>query len=130
MNSREPAEQRTENNTPNQGETDQELNFHGILPESRCHNRTLTCTERYHLDMDAREQSSLIHFLAKEWKDCSRELMAYQYLAHTLEQAGVVGVQGILNQARNSQEFFRVWISSSHRLTQCFRPPIQITPRG
>ncbi len=44
--------------------------------------------------MDAREQSSLIHFLAKEWKDCSRELMAYQYLAHTLEQVSVLEYKG------------------------------------
>jgi uncharacterized protein with von Willebrand factor type A (vWA) domain len=54
--------------------------------------------------MDQQEQRSLIHFLAKQWKECSRELMAYQYLARRLEQAGSVEVQKLLDQARHSPE--------------------------
>jgi hypothetical protein len=54
--------------------------------------------------MNQREQRSLIHFLAKEWKECYRELMAYQYLAHALELAGVLGVKERLDQARKSPE--------------------------
>jgi hypothetical protein len=54
--------------------------------------------------MDASEQRSLIHFLAKEMKAYNRELMAYQLFAHMLKQAGVVGVEEILEKARQSPE--------------------------
>jgi hypothetical protein len=52
--------------------------------------------------VDANEQKDFIHFLAKELKIYSRELMAYQLFAHLLKQAGIAGVDEILNQARQS----------------------------
>ena len=52
--------------------------------------------------MDEREQTSFIHFLARELKAYSRELMAYQLLIHLLKQAGYSGVDEILDQARKS----------------------------
>jgi hypothetical protein len=54
--------------------------------------------------MDAQEQRSFIRFLAKEWKESCRELMAYQFLAHVLEQAGVARVRELLDQARKSPQ--------------------------
>lgn len=54
--------------------------------------------------MDEREQRSFIHFLVRELKAYTRELMAYQLLAHTLKEAGVLGVQELLDQARQSPE--------------------------
>jgi hypothetical protein len=52
--------------------------------------------------MDASEQRSFIHFLAKELKTYSRELMVYQLFAYLLKEAGYVGVDEILNQARKA----------------------------
>ena len=52
--------------------------------------------------MDEGEQRSFIRFLAKQVKDCSRELMAYELFAHMLKQSGYTGIDEILNQARES----------------------------
>lgn len=52
--------------------------------------------------MDEIDQRQFIHFLAKQLKECGRELMAYQLFAHLLKKNGVLGVEEILNQSRNS----------------------------
>jgi uncharacterized protein with von Willebrand factor type A (vWA) domain len=54
--------------------------------------------------MDAIEQKDFIRFLAKELKNHAREVMTYQLFAHLLKQAGYVGVDEILDQARKSPE--------------------------
>ena len=52
--------------------------------------------------MDEREQRKFIRFLAKELKTHSRELMVYQLFAHLLKKTGFVGVDELLDQARNA----------------------------
>lgn len=52
--------------------------------------------------MDSREQRSFIRFLAGELKSHSRELAAYRAFAHLLKQAGVSGVDQLLETARHS----------------------------
>jgi hypothetical protein len=54
--------------------------------------------------MDASQQRSFIRFLAKELKTYNREVMVYQLFAHMLKQAGVVGVDEVLEEARYSPE--------------------------
>jgi len=54
--------------------------------------------------MNDSEQRGLIHFLARELKAYSRELMAYQLLAHMLKEAGVQRVEEVLEKARHSPE--------------------------
>jgi hypothetical protein len=52
--------------------------------------------------MNEQEQRDFIHFLAREMKAYSRELMVYQLLAHLLKHAGVSEVDALLEEARKS----------------------------
>lgn len=53
--------------------------------------------------MDESEQRQFIGFLAKELKDCARELMTYQLFVHLLKQsAAFSGIEELLEAARKS----------------------------
>jgi hypothetical protein len=52
--------------------------------------------------VDEREQRQFIRFLAKQWKDSSRELMVYQLFVHTLKQGPLPGAEEFLDAARRS----------------------------
>ncbi|HEX4068402.1 MAG TPA: hypothetical protein VHZ09_20450 [Acidobacteriaceae bacterium] len=73
--------------------------------------------------MDEKEQRSLIHFLAKELKAYSHELMVYQLLAHMLKQAGVPGVAEILEKARQSPELQERMDKTFAGLDEILPPP-------
>jgi hypothetical protein len=53
-------------------------------------------------EVDAKEQASFIRFLARQLKETTHELMAYQLFAYQLKQAGYSGIDEILGQARKS----------------------------
>jgi hypothetical protein len=52
--------------------------------------------------VDVLEQRDLIRYLAGELKKYTRELMAYQLFAHLLKQAGCIGVDDLLDEARKN----------------------------
>lgn len=73
--------------------------------------------------MDANEQKSFIRFLAQELKNHARELMVYQRFAHLLKQAGYVGVDEILDQARKTPELQNRLYENFEALEALLPPP-------
>jgi hypothetical protein len=71
--------------------------------------------------MDEKEQRAFIRFLYSELKNYSRELMAYQLFAETLKVNGVRGIDGMLQECRESATLKK-------RLDENFRSLEEIIP--
>jgi len=72
--------------------------------------------------MDDAEQRALIHALAQRWKETTRELMVYQLFAQLLKQREALGVEKLLEIARESPEL-QVGFDMSFEGLEEFLPP-------